>query len=142
MKAIFTVLVLFLSFSAQAAREKQANCKDANLNGLDVGIKYDELKYHNRFTQLLATPSAAPAGFEEFDWDGNTLCRATSATYLKHKATNKLYIMFTTGDDYCDGGNTLGIMIDQNKYEFGGENVRDSIVAHIGDSEFVCEKNQ
>jgi hypothetical protein len=46
--------------------------------------------------------------------------------------------MFTTHDDYCDGGNTIGIVFDMEIYK--QRKLKESIVGEIGDSEFYCLK--
>jgi len=58
------------------------------------------------------------------------------ATYLKHNKSGKTYVMFTTHDDYCDGGNTQGLIIDMEIY--GQRKLEDAVVADIGDSGVYC----
>ena len=46
--------------------------------------------------------------------------------------------MFTTHDDYCDGGNTMGVIVDMDLYKSDGETMEEAIVADVGDSEVYC----
>lgn len=136
MKLLLITAILMTSFTAQAA-EKFTNCKDETFNGLPVGINHTELKYRNRFTEVLKVERMlAPGGFENIFGEGENICRKVHAAYLRHNPSNKLYAMITTYDDSCDGGNTLGAIIDMDEYEAS----RPSLVAEIGDSEVVCIK--
>ena len=132
MKKIIFLMLFVYSFSTFAEKL----CRDSNLNGLEGGESYDKLQYHSRFELLFNGDSPAPAGFSKYFGPDNELCYDVAATYLKHISTGKIYLMYSTHDDYCDGGNTLGIMIDMEIYTQGKR--EEAIVGDIGDSEFYC----
>ncbi len=117
---------------------KFENCKDANFNGLKAD-HYSKIRYHNRFQHLYTGNSPAPAGIEPLVFDG-AICYATTATYLKHKS-GKIYVMFTTGDDYCDGGNTTGAIVDTELYR-DKQSIAESVVGEINDGEPSCVAKQ
>ena len=132
MRILLLALLVLGSFSSFA----KDNCTDKNLNGIKIGETYNQLQYHKRFKLLFESDSPAPAGFSDYFGSGSELCHDVKATYLKHNPSGKTYVMFTTHDDYCDGGNTTGIMIDMVLY--GKHKLEDAIVGDIGDSEFYC----
>ncbi|MCO4756284.1 MAG: hypothetical protein KC478_17520, partial [Bacteriovoracaceae bacterium] len=76
-------------------------------------------------------------GFSDTFGVAPNLCHDVMATYLKHKASGKTYVMFTTHDDYCDGGNTIGIIVDMKLYS--QQKLEEAVVAQIGDSEVYCD---
>ena len=145
MKSVLFAL-LSISFTLHASTE----CKDKNLNGLGDKIDfYYELKTLDTFEYLGEFESAAPAGIQDTFGSGDNTCREVKATYFKYiDGTN--YAIYTTHDDYCDGGNTIGVMINMSLYQsvfsyrrHGALKIEDSIVAYIGDSEIECvEANQ
>lgn len=137
MKKIVMLSLLLSGFVASANLGNQTNCADSNFNGIEVGANYTELKYLKRFKQLYSGDSPAPAGIEPLHSEGH-ICFATTATYLKHLPSNKTYVMFTTGDDYCDGGNTTGVIVDMEAYV--EQRLQESIVADIGDGEVICRE--
>jgi hypothetical protein len=132
MKKLIILLTLVMSYSTLAATK----CKDKNFKGLEFGENYDQLKYRNRFTLLYEAASPAPAGYSDYFGTAPELCFDVMATYLKHNTSGKTYLMYTTHDDYCDGGNTSGIILDMDLYT--QQNLEGSIVADIGDSEVNC----
>lgn len=132
MKNLVILITLLTSFSAFATE----NCKDSNLNNVEGAIHYDEVKNNKDFTLLFEADSPAPAGFSEYFGTAPELCFDVMATYLKHNKSGKTYLMYTTHDDYCDGGNTTGIVIDMSLHS--KQKLEESIVADIGDSEFYC----
>ncbi len=115
----------------------EEKCKDSNFNGL-YAEHYSKLQYHSRFKKLFEGDSPAPAGFSEVFGAGDELCRDVTLTVLKHSNSEKTYFMYTTHDDYCDGGNTLGIIIDMEKHSELLTSLKDTIVGEIGDGEFYC----
>jgi hypothetical protein len=137
MKTLIVVLVLSFSMLANAKPRLQTNCLDSNFNGIDTELKYSKLQYLKRFQLLYSGPSPAPAGLYPLNV-GDYICFDTTATYLKHKPSNKVYIMFTSGSDYCDGGNTGGVIIDLETYI--SKKLDESVVANIGDGDVVCRK--
>src|SRR5690606_7179007 len=102
-----------------------------NLNGIKGVDSYRQLQYLNRFELVASVDSAAPAGFEDVFGKSENLCRDVMATYLKH-TSGTLYVMYTTHDDYCDGGNTIGIMLNMSKYSNERSSLKDSVVGTIG----------
>jgi hypothetical protein len=137
MKTIMVVLALSLSLFAHANPGVQTNCLDSNFNGIEVGLNHSKLQYLNRFQLLYSGASPAPAGLYPLNV-GDYICFDTTATYLKHKPSNKVYVMFTSGSDYCDGGNTGGVIVDLETYV--SKKLEESVVAKIGDGEVVCRK--
>lgn len=135
MRMMMVSICLTLTFSAFA----ESNCKDENFN--EIGIDYySEIDDSGSFKTLFISDSPAPAGYPEVFGEGNSTCRAVKATYIQHIESKKRYVMFTTHDDYCDGGNTIGLVLDLNKYDNEGSKFSDAIVGEIGDSEFYCLK--
>jgi hypothetical protein len=132
MKNFIIIFTLFISYSILAADK----CKDLNFKGLELGENYDQLKYHNRFSLLFEADSPAPAGFSDYFGNGPELCFDVMATYLKHNFSGKSYLMYTTHDDYCDGGNTSGVILDMDLYS--KHNLENAIVADISDSAVYC----
>jgi len=137
-------LIFVMSF-ASATTATSKSCKDKNLNEVTEKIDYYyELKTLEAFTQLGQFDSAAPAGMGDvFENNGET-CREVKATYLKH-IDGTQYVLYTTHEDYCDGGNTIGVMVNMSLYQsvfsfnqHGAVSIEDSIVAYIGDSEIEC----
>ena len=129
---VLTLILTLISLNLFAA-----DCVDSNLNGIEMGTSYDDLQYFTRFELLFESDSAAPAGFSDTFGLDSELCRDVTATYIKHYDGTK-YVMYTTHDDYCDGGNTIGIMVNLTKYADEDSKLEDAIVATIGDSEFYC----
>lgn len=137
MKTLIALFILSFGVTAQAS-DKFANCEDSNFNGLPVGVHFSDLKYRNRFTEVLKVERMlAPGGFEIFG-EGENICRKVHAAYLRHNPSRKLYAVVSTYDDSCDGGNTIGVIIDMDKYEAA----QASVVAEIGDGEVVCNKKK
>jgi hypothetical protein len=134
MKSLILLAVMLMQMVAFAAKD---NCADPNLNNMEGVDYYSELQYLTRFTKLFEMSSTAPAGFEDMFGSGNELCRDITATYLKHY-DGTIYVLYTTHDDYCDGGNTIGYMINMTKYEDEDSSLAASVVAEIGDSEIYC----
>lgn len=134
MKKLF--LIAFISLFGTMALAN-SDCKDSNLNDLDFAVNYDEIDKTGKFVKLYSSDSPAPAGYEEIFGDGDTLCHAVEATYYQHKATGKKYVVFSTWDDYCDGGNTIGVMIDMDLYI--DQKLEEAAVAEVGDSEMYCK---
>lgn len=133
--SILVVALLFSGMSAQAG-EVLSNCKDSNFNGLKAGIHYSELKGRGRFTELFYVPNTpAPA---VSDLAG--LCASVEASYLRHNPSKKMYAVMTSKGD-CDGGTTVGVVIDLDAHELNGHVNQDGIVAEVGDGEVVCIKN-
>jgi len=118
------------------------NCKDPNFDNL-IGENYSKLRFHKRFVKYAKFKSPAPAGlFGSFFGDeesNNTICFDMTAHYFTHYITKKNYVMFTTHDDYCDGGNVRGLIVDMEKYR-RGKKLKESVVAAIGDGEVGCVK--
>lgn len=133
MKKLFLAL-LFIAISSNAF----ADCSDQNLTGMRGVDYYQQLQDLKRFELIAEVWSAAPAGFENTFGTVDNLCRDVKATYLKHES-GTIYVMYTTHDDYCDGGNTIGIMINMDKYLSERNSLEDSVVATISDSEFICK---
>lgn len=133
MKKMLILLSVILSTTAFAG----AKCSDKNFVGLEAE-SYDKLQYHNRFVKLFEGDSPAPLGFADTFGPDDSPCRAVMVTYLKHVKTQKVYAMYTTHDDYCDGGNTIGLVIDTEKYSSLNNDMKDAVVGEIGDSEFYC----
>ncbi|MAZ48929.1 MAG: hypothetical protein CME65_10215 [Halobacteriovoraceae bacterium] len=133
MKTIFLSTVLLSSFTSFA----QSNCLDSNFNSVDVDF-FPEDMAESPFVELFSTQSPAPIGFPEMFGDYETPCRDLSVTYVQHKESKKQYAMYRTQDDYCDGGNTIGLVIDLEKYKDLKLSFADSIVGEIGDGEFYC----
>lgn len=131
---LFVSLVLILVSSLSLA---SANCKDQNFKGIAYE-DYDELKDYKRFELLYHGDSPAPVGFGELFSNNEEVCWDVRVTFLKHKPSEKVYAMYTTHDDYCDGGNTMGIIIDLKKYDNRSIHFSDTVVGEIGDSEFRC----
>ena len=131
MKKLIAIALMVTSLSTFA------DCIDKNLRNMKGVDWYSQLEYLNRFTKVLEIDSPAPAGFEDYFGAGKDICRDTTATYLRHKS-GTMYVMYTTHDDYCDGGNTIGIMINMDTYRNEDINLEKSIVGDIGDSEFYC----
>ena len=133
----FLALLIFVSASAsiQAAESK---CKDQNF--LDMyGVNHYEIQDTKKFKVLFESDSTAPAGYDEyFNPLGNELCQSITATYIQHISSSKKYVMYTTHEDYCDGGNTLGVIIDLEKYS--NQKIDDAIAAEVGDGEIYCTK--
>ena len=130
-------IIALLSLLVSSAVFANEDCKDKNFNGLELGIEYNKLQYHKRFKKLYEGDSPAPVGYDDFFGDKDSLCKDVMATYLKHYKSDTTYIMYTTHEDYCDGGNTIGIIIDYKKYQ--SSTFEDAIVAEIGDSGVYCK---
>ena len=139
MKTLILAALLLSGIAVHADQPKtdykNENCKDSNLNGLGVVGDYDKLQFRNRFKLLLKVDSPAPAGIEPLSF-GDQICYYTQATYLKH-SSGKVYVMYTTHDDSCDGGNTQGAMVDIQTYR-GEQSIEKAVVAYIGDAQFSC----
>ncbi len=77
--------------------------------------------------------------YNELSWnDENIPCMALKNTYLRDTLTGKQYLMITTHEDYCDGGNTWGYIIDtQAAKRFEG-----SIVGEVSDGEVYCPNKE
>ena len=133
MKKLTTLAILAISTTLFAAD----NCKDENLNGLNVDY-YSDLEETGKFEKLYSGDSPAPIGFPNIFGDSDSPCRDVMVTFLKHIESKKVYAMYTTHDDYCDGGNTIGIMVDVKKYQDLDLKMEEAAVAEIGDSEFYC----
>lgn len=131
----FVLAFVFIAISSSAF----ADCSDPNLRDMKGVNDYHQLQYLKRFDLIAKVDSAAPAGFEDTFGPSDSLCRDVTATYLKH-TSGTIYVMYTTHDDYCDGGNTIGIMINMDKYSNERSRLEDSVVATIGDSEFYCKQ--
>lgn len=112
-------------------------CTDSNFNGLDAE-NYYQLQYHSRFKKLFEGEAPAPAGYSSVFGSGDDLCRDVTLTVLKHIKSQKTYFMYTTHEDYCDGGNTIGIIIDMEKHAELLTSLENTIIGEIGDGEFYC----
>lgn len=141
MKKLFISLGITLligSHSVNAATK--GDCKDPNFDNLGSSSIYNELENLARFSGFHSFPSPAPAGLMGYGANPDSICYDIVATYFTHKASKKDYVMYTTHDDYCDGGNTFGVIIDMHIYN--SKKLEDSIVADIGDSDVVCTKKK
>lgn len=134
MKYLVLMTLPFLLTHAALASDE---CQDGNFSGLKSGTSYTQLKFYDRFTELFSSPSPAPAAFEDVFRVGSRLCPAVKATYFYHSNSEKQYVMYTTYDDACDGGNTIGLIVNLELYENG--QFENSVVATIGDSFVQCK---
>ena len=137
MYKLIVLVCLILSFSTSVFAEKK--CKDLNLDGLS-GEHYNDLQNQRRFRKLFQGDSPAPVGYSDIFGEGESACKAVEVTFLEHIQSNKIYAIYTTHDDYCDGGNTLGIVIDTKKYRDLSISTSDAVVGRVGDGEFNCNK--
>lgn len=133
-KFVEFVAISLMGFTVTA----QTSCIDPNFSNLGRAETYNQLQYLKRFTLLFESYSPAPAGFSEVFGEGSELCHEVKATYLRHNASRREYVMFTTHRDYCDGGNTIGIIVDLEYYR--GRELQEAIVADISDSWISCRK--
>jgi len=133
MKNLILTILTFTSITSFASDD----CKDKNLKNIKGVDYYNQLQYLNRFEKVFEVDTTAPAGFDDMFGEGNDICRDVTATYLKH-TSGTIYVMYTTNDDYCDGGNTSGIMINMDKYMDEESKLNDSVVGEISDSDFIC----
>ena len=129
--------ILLLALLVGSMSQGSTNCKDSNFNDLEG-----------------KTSPLAPAAVGDYFGRPPSICYDLNAEYLKHKPSGKVYVIYTTHKDYCDGGNTSGIIVDLGKYrdlglsypttsvDFDGEHYRkwmeNSIVADISDSQIYC----
>lgn len=132
MKKLLMIVAVIAAFGASA---KTTGCKDKNFNGLEDYTSYDKLQYYKRFSVLYSGDSPPPIGYEDTFGTAGSHCYATNVAFIKHYS-GKVYAMYTTHDDFCDGGNTIGVVIDMDLY--GNGETEKAIVAEIGDSELVC----
>lgn len=131
MRLIVLASLLLGSFSAFSA------CKDPAFQGIEES-DYRKVGFHKRFQFVSSGPVAAPKGYPDIFETGDGPCQYVEALVLKHKASGRTYAIYTTHDDSCDGGNTMGIAVDvalQKKKQY-----QKAIVGHVGDSEFSCEE--
>lgn len=134
LKLIWLCLIISLSTSALAVEK----CRDANLVGLN-SEPFGEIASKKGFRKLFEGSSVAPAGYPDVFGSGETICKAVNVIYVEHIKSKTVYAMFTTHDDYCDGGNTIGIMLDMEKYRSTSNTLEEAVVGKIGDGEFYCE---
>ena len=129
----FLSLIGFIMMGSVA----QAECKDPNLNGIKTD-SYEKLQYLKRFEKIADVKTAMPAGFGKIFREDGEVCREMKAIYLKHYS-GKMYIVYATNGDSCDGGNTQGLMIDMDKYTNGTFKLKDTVVGTIFDTYFSCK---
>lgn len=132
--------ILMAAAALLASTQAFSVCKDKNFEGLEAN-SYGDLRYEAGFENFVSYNSPMPAGLfqDYFDYDGIEICYDVQAHYFSHTASGKDYVMFTTHDDYCDGGNTYGIVVDMELYRHQ-RMLKDSVVAEVGDSELYCVK--
>ena len=139
MKKFFILAVMASSFSA-FADAVEFDCKDSNFNTIDVEFFPEDMS-KSLFEELYATQSPAPIGYPDTFGEGDDACRDVSVTYVKHKKSGRQYAIYRTQDDYCDGGNTIGLVIDIKKYQDLDISYADAAVGEISDGEFYCFQN-
>ena len=125
----------FLFYLVMGSFHVEAHWVDKDFCSVD-GLEYKDVSSHPHFVKLFSSLSPAPSGFTGIFGEGPYLCRDVEATYLMHRESKKKYVIFATQDDYCDGGNTIGVILDLSIYRTKGS--EDAIVAYLNDSEIDC----
>lgn len=141
MKYTFCSFLLTLTFNAFANNI----CSDTNFSNINFH-KYTDVKNDRHFEHFISFSTVTPGqlfeSFYDLDLDGNenysVFCTEVEAAYFTHKKSGIKYVMYTTHEDSCDGGNTMGLVVDIEKYSAGKG--KESIVAEISDSDFLCLK--
>lgn len=148
MKITLLLLTLSIAVSASASVEKvNSSCKDSNFDETyiyDGG--YKRINKYERFSRVntfyTVTPGQLFESYFDIDLDESpnysAFCFSVKAHYFTHTASNKEYVMYTTHEDQCDGGNTMGVIVDVAQFKDGKG--REAIVAEVRDRAMYCLK--
>lgn len=79
---------------------------------------------------------AAYEGDVEFTMNSEAPCMAIKNKYVRDTASGKTYLIVTSHEDYCDGGNVWGYVFDLE----GSYKGKQSIVGEISDGALYCPK--
>lgn len=133
MKLSILSTLLFLSFNISAAYD----CSVAP-SFVESSNTYDDLD--KSAVEVLFTGWSAPVNtevieaYEGYSMNTDAPCMNLMNTYLKDKNTGKQYLMVTTHEDYCDGGNVYGYIFDVE----ASKNFKAAIVAEVNDGDLTC----
>ncbi|GEM_PF-6635460 len=133
MKLSIVSTLILLSLSVNASY----NCSVAP-SFVETSNTYDDL--NESAVEVLFSGWSAPVNtevieaYEGYSMNEEAPCMSLRNTYLKDKNTGKQYLMVTTHDDYCDGGNVYGYIFDVE----ASKNFKGAIVAEVNDGDLSC----
>ena len=133
MKLLVIPTLLLMSLSIGASY----NCSVAP-EFVKTSYSYEDLD--EAAVEVLYSGWAAPINtevieaYEGYSMNDDAPCMALRNTYLKDKITGKDYLMVTTHDDYCDGGNVYGYIFDID----ASKKFQGAIVAEVNDGDLSC----
>ena len=135
MKNLSVFILMLMSVSAQAAPGKCIFEKlDLDVSTIGESPAFVELKPKEDVRELLDLTPSMKKNFPD-DFKISECKKSIMDRYYYSITEKKYYIVYTSAEDYCDGGNAYGFIVETNK----NMKMHLKVVATVADSFINCK---